>query len=111
MKWILLIVKNLLRNKKRTLLTMGSVALALFIFTLLQTVVSALAMDVALGTGETKLGVIERYSGPRHQLPEGYWGQLQQFDGVTSVTPTNFAIVTVGMESNYFVAILVDPVT
>lgn len=111
MKWILLIVKNLFRNKKRTLLTMGAVALALFIFTVLQTVNSALAMDIALGTGETKLGVIERYSGPRRQLPENYWGQLQQFDGVTSVTPTNFAIVTVGMESNYFVAILVDPDT
>lgn len=109
MKWVILIFKNLFRNKKRTLLTMGAVALALFLFTLLQTVVAALALNVAHGPGETKLGVIERYSGPRRQLPKNYMGRLGQFEGVVSVTPTNFDVVRVGTQSDYFVAILVDP--
>lgn len=111
MKWVHVIAKNLLRNKRRTFLTMGAVALALFIFTMLQTILTALEFQVSRGAGETRLGVIEKYSGPRRQLPLNYWSQLQRFDGVVSVTPTGFSIVSVGWADVYYVALLVDPVT
>lgn len=109
MKWLLYIGKNLLRNKKRTLLTMGAVALALFIFTMLQTILTAMEFQVSRGPAETRLGVIEKYAGPRRQLPENYWPQLQRFEGVVAVTPTNFSVVSVGRSEVYYIGLLVDP--
>lgn len=109
MKWLLFIGKNLLRNKKRTFLTMGAVALALFIFTMLQTILTAMEFQVSKGPAETRLGVIEKYAGPRRQLPENYWSQLQRFEGVASVTPTNFSIFSVGRSEVYYIGLLVDP--
>lgn len=109
MKWLHVIVKNLLRNKRRTLLTMAAVVLALFIFTMLQTIITALEFRLSSGNSETRLGLIERYGGPRTQLPESYWRQLERFDHVTAATPTGYTIVSVGWAESYYVAILVDP--
>lgn len=109
MKWVIFISKNLVRNKRRTLLTMGAVALALFIFTMLQTILSAMEFQVSRGAGETRLGVIEKYAGPRRQLPQSYGTQLERFEGVTGVTPTNFSIVSVGDGNVYYITLLVDP--
>ncbi|SMO49147.1 ABC transporter permease [Fodinibius sediminis] len=109
MKWLILIGKNLLRNKKRTFLTMGAVALALFIFTMLQSVLTAMEFQVARGAGETRVGVIEKYSGPRRSLPEGYWSQLERFEGVRSVTPTSFDILGMKRATTYYIGLLVDP--
>ena len=111
MKWILLIGKNLIRNKKRTLLTLAAVALALFIFTMLQTILSAMEFQVSRGPGETRLGVIEKYAGPRRSLPATYQPQLQRFEGVVAVTPTNFDILSVGRSEVYYIALLVNPET
>lgn len=111
MKWLFFIGKNLFRNKKRTLLTMGAVALALFIFTMLQTILTAMEFQVSRGAGETRLGVIEKQAGPRRQLPENYGSQLRRFDGVIAVTPTNFSVLSVGRSEVYYIGLLVDPGT
>ncbi len=110
MKWLSLIFTTLLRNRRRTLLTMGAVALALFIFTTLQTILAALSLQVASGLGETRLGVIEKYGGPRKQLPESYWAQLARFDHVTAVTPMDFTVVSVERGAGvYYIAFAIDP--
>ncbi|HYW35232.1 MAG TPA: ABC transporter permease, partial [Balneolaceae bacterium] len=111
MKWLSFIFKNLFRNKKQTFLTMSAIALALFIFTMLQSILSAMKIQFTHGAGETRLGVIEKYAGPRRQLPESYWNQLEKFEGVTAVTPTSFTVVSAGKTDVYYVAILVDPET
>jgi len=90
---------------------MSAIALALFIFAMLQSILSALEIQVSQGTGETRLGVIEKFSGPRRQLPESYWRQLQKFNGVRSVTPMSFTVVSAGRSDVYYVALLVDPPT
>lgn len=90
---------------------MGAVALALFIFTMLQTILTAMEFQVSRGAGETRLGVIERQAGPRRQLPENYWTQLQRFEGVIAVTPTNFSILSVPRSDVFYIGLLVDPET
>ena len=90
---------------------MSAIALALFIFTMLQSILSAMKIQFTHGAGETRLGVIEKYAGPRRQLPESYWNQLEKFEGVTAVTPTSFTVVSAGKTDVYYVAILVDPET
>lgn len=88
---------------------MGAVALALFIFTMLQSILTAMEFQVSRGAGETRVGVIERYSGPRRSLPESYWSQLERFEGVRSVTPTSFDILGTGRGASFYIGLLVDP--
>ncbi|HET6566706.1 MAG TPA: ABC transporter permease [Rhodothermales bacterium] len=110
MKWIALALKNLLRNPRRTLLTMGAVTLALFIFTTLQTVLSAIQMQQGGGMGEVRLAVIEKYGGPRTELPVSYGARLGRFEHVIGVTPLNFTIVTAGGTSGpFYITFAVDP--
>lgn len=111
MKWFHIILKNLFRNRRRTFLTMVAVALALFIFTMLQTIITALEISVARGPGETRVAVIEKSSGPRTQLPISYWRRLRRFDHVTASTPMGYTITSVGWAEEYYIALLVDPET
>jgi|GEM_PF-3354637 len=111
MKWFHVILKNLFRNRRRTILTMAAVALALFIFTMLQTIMTALDISVAKGPGETRVAVIEKYGGPRTQLPISYWRRLVRFDHVISATPMGYTVTSVGWGDEYYVALLVDPET
>jgi putative ABC transport system permease protein len=90
---------------------MGAIALALFIFTMMQTILTAMEVKVYSGPGETRLGVIEKYGGPRNQLPYSYWRQLNRFKHVTASTPMGFAVISVGWTDVYYISILVDPET
>jgi len=90
---------------------MAAVALALFIFTMLQTIITALEISVAKGPGETRVAVIEKMSGPRTQLPISYWRRLRRFDHVVASTPMGYTIASVGWIDEYYVALLVDPET
>lgn len=90
---------------------MAAVMLALFIFTMLQTIVTALEIRVSRGPGETRLGVIEKFGGPRNQLPYNYWRQLKRFNHVTATTLMGYTILSVGITDVYYIALLVDPET
>lgn len=111
MKWLHVILKNLFRNRHRTILTMIAVTLALFIFTMLQTIITALEIRVSKGPGETRLGVIEKYGGPRTQLPYSYWRQLNRFKHVKACTIMGYTVVSAGWTDVYYIARLVDPET
>jgi putative ABC transport system permease protein len=85
---IRLVWRNLLRNKLRTLLTVGSVAVALFVLTLLGSVLQAMT-DVEDPTGASRLIVRNRIS-LTFQLPEAYGARLASIPHVVAVSPQDW---------------------
>jgi putative ABC transport system permease protein len=81
---IRLVVANLLRRKVRTALTMGSFAVALFLFALLAIVRGALQQGVHIA-GADRLVVVNRGS-IIQPLPLAYRDRLAQIPGVSQVT-------------------------
>lgn len=83
-----LVRANLARNKTRTALTVASVVVAFFLFGLLRSVITSLDASADLGS-EARL-VVSSASGITFVLPEAYANRLSGFDGVSSVTWSNW---------------------
>jgi len=107
MRFLPLVVRNLLRKKMRTLLTVGSFAAALFLFGLLATFGRALSQGVDVA-GADRLVVRNRVS-LIMPLPHSYGGQMERMDGVRDVT---WAVWFGGVyqdERNFFAQFAIDP--
>lgn len=85
---IRLVWRNLLRNKVRTTLTIGSVVVALFVLTLLGSVLQAMT-DVEDPTGASRLIARNRIS-LTFQLPEAYGQRLASIPHVVAVSPQDW---------------------
>ena len=83
-----LIRANAFRNKKRTLLTIGSVAVAFFLFGTLRSVITTL--DAAAEVGSEARLVVSNASGITFLMPEAHANRLGAVDGVRSVTWSNW---------------------
>lgn len=83
-----LIRANAFRNKKRTILTVGSVAVAFFLFGALRSVITTL--DAAAEVGSEARMVVSNASGITFVMPEAHAGRLLTVDGVQSVTWSNW---------------------
>jgi putative ABC transport system permease protein len=83
-----LIRANLFRNKKRTVLTVLSVAVAFFLFGTLQSVLTTLQAAAEVGS-ESRL-VTSSASGITFVLPEAHANRLAAVDGVRSVSWANW---------------------
>lgn len=83
-----LVFANLLRNKKRTLLTAGSVMVAFFLYGTLRSVLTTL--DAATDVGSEARLVTSNASGITFLLPEAHVARLQAVKGVASVTWANW---------------------
>lgn len=106
-----LIWRNLLRNKRRTLLTVASVALALFLLTLLGSMLDALT-----NTGDTSSArrlVARNAISLTFALPEAYWQRLATVDHVEAVTPLNWfqGVYKDTRPENFFPRFTSDPDT
>jgi putative ABC transport system permease protein len=88
MKFFPLLLANLGRHKRRTILTVLSVALAMFLFASLRTVVTTLQKTGEFG-GANRL-VSMSSSGFMVQLPVSYANRLQAVPGVEKVTWANW---------------------
>ena len=88
MKFFHLVLANLGRHKRRTFLTIASVALALFLFASLQTVVTTVERASQFG-GARRL-VMTNASGFILPLPLSYANRLSATKGVTNVTWANW---------------------
>ena len=84
MKYLPFIFRNLFRKKTRTVLTVGSIAVALFLFGLLVTIERALnaGVDVA---GADRL-IVRNKTSLIMPLPQAYQERLRQMDHVTEAT-------------------------
>ena len=88
MKFFPLLQANLFRSKKRTFLTVASVAMALFLFASLRTVVTTLANNSQFGSARRL--VVTNRTGFVIPLPVAYANRIQALEGVESVTWANW---------------------
>ncbi len=96
MKYMRLIWANLLRRKTRTVLTVLSVAVALFLFAALRSVLTAFAAAGEVGS-EARL-VTRSAIGITFPLPQAYAQRISALDGVREVS-----------WANWFGGVYVDP--
>jgi putative ABC transport system permease protein len=106
-KFSSLIFANLFRKKIRLMLTVGSFAVALFLFAFLAVVRNAFSRgaDVA---GADRLVVIDRVS-IINLIPLKYRDQILQIPGVKSITHNNWFGGVYQDEKNFFPQFVIDP--
>jgi putative ABC transport system permease protein len=106
-KFSSLIFANLLRKKIRLVLTVGSFAVALFLFAFLAVVQNAFnrGADVA---GADRLVVIDRVS-IINLIPLKYRDEILQIPGVKSITHNNWFGGVYQDEKNFFPQFVIDP--
>src|SRR3954452_19003107 len=107
MKYFPLVLANLGRHKKRTVLTIASVALALFLFASLQTVVTTLRAASAFGSARRL--VTTNSTGMVFTLPIAYANRLQAVKGVEAVTWANWFGGKYGDGKRFFAQFAVEP--
>lgn len=108
---IKLIRRNLLRNKRRTFLTMASLAMALFILSLLGVVNDA--MSFADESAIPDRLVVRNAISLTFPLPEAYEQRLRTIDNVVAVTPQNWfqGVYRDQRPENFFPRFTIDPET
>ena len=107
MRFSRLILANLFRKKVRLLLTVGSFAIALFLFTFLAVVRSAFSRNTELA-GADRLVVINRV-GLINTMPLAYGDKIRQIQGVRFVTHNNWFGGVYQDEKNFFPQFVIDP--
>lgn len=106
MKYLGLLLANLRRKKTRTVLTVGSFAVALFLFGLLAAIHFAFYQGIEVA-GADRLVVINRVS-IIQPLPLSYRDRLLQLPGVKAVTSANWFGGVYQDERNFFPQFAVD---
>jgi len=109
MKYSALLISNLFRKKIRTVLTIGSFAVALFLFGLLAVVHGAFNQGVEVA-GADRLVVINKVS-IIQPLPISYKERLLRIPGVKAVTHANWFGGVYQDERNFFAQMAVDDET
>ena len=107
MKFLPLVLANLGRHKRRTILTIASVALALFLFASLQTVVTTIAAAASFGSARRLVST--NATGIVFTLPIAYANRLQAVPGVQSVTWANWFGGRYGDGKQFFATFAIDP--
>ena len=107
MKFLHLVLANLGRHKRRTILTTASVALALFLFASLRTVVTTL--DAAARFGSVRRLVSTNATGIVFPLPLSYANKLRGVPGVEAVSWANWFGGRYGDNKRFFAQFAVDP--
>jgi len=107
MKFFPLVLANLRRHTLRTILTIISVALALFLFASLQTVTTTIANGANFGSA--KRLVTLNATGLTFTLPISYANRMQAVHGVEGVTWANWFGGKYGDGKTFFATFAVDP--
>ncbi len=106
MKYARLVWINLLRNKLRTVLTVLSVGVALFLFSTLRSVITALDSATEVGS-EARLMTLSA-TGITFLLPQAHYNRLNAMEGVRSVSWANWFGAIYIDQSNFFAQFAVD---
>jgi putative ABC transport system permease protein len=107
MKFGRIIWANLVRKKARLLLTIGSFAIALFLFSFLAVVRDAFGRGADIASAD-RLVVINRTS-IINLIPLSYRDKIQRIPGVKNVTHYNWFGGTYIEEKNFFPQFVMDP--
>src|SRR6266700_6025 len=107
MKFSRLILANLFRKKIRLILTVGSFAIALVLFTFLAVVKSAFSRGTEIA-GADRLIVVSRI-GLMQLMPISYRDKILAIPGVKVVTHNNWFGGVYQDEKNFFPQFVIDP--
>lgn len=83
---IQLIWRNLWRNRRRTLLTLGSMAIPFFLLMMIQTAIDAMERWRTWSDGNLRFAVYHK-TGLSVELPDSYMAKLAKVPGAVAVTP------------------------
>jgi putative ABC transport system permease protein len=89
MKYAMLVLKNLLRSKRRTILTILSIGISLFIFSALTSLPSFADNMLANNTSSLRIGA-QTKMGLDYPLPESYRSKIAIIPHVVAVEPAIF---------------------
>jgi len=106
MKYLPLILGNLLRHKRRSILTTLSVAIALFLYASLRSVSTTL--DSATEAGSTSRMVVRNATGIVFPLPKSYINRLEAVPGVSRVSYANWFGAWYRSEREFFANFAVE---
>jgi putative ABC transport system permease protein len=108
MKYIHLILKNLFRNKRRTILTALSIAVCLFLFSALFTLPRCI--DQMLSSSASSLRLVCRSrSGHGYPLPEAYGRRIAALPHVEAVDAWNWFGGVYHLPADQFPNLAIDP--
>ncbi len=107
MKFAPLIIANFFRKKLRTTLTIGSFAVAMFLFGILVVIRGAFSQGVDVA-GVDRLDVINKVS-IIQPLPYSYRDQILRIPGVKAITYDNWVVGVYQDEKNFFPQFAIDP--
>lgn len=112
MKYLRLIIKNIGRNKRRTVLTVLSVAVSVFLLATMQAVIAALGGIGQLTGGEYRV-IVRRNTSIADSMPEAYRQKIEQIPGVVATCPSNWfgGIYKEDKPQYMFAQFFVDPKT
>ncbi len=113
MTFMPLILKNVRRNRRRTILTIGGVAVSISVFTFLFVVIDTMNRTVERGGSELLLWVVDRYQAQHilSKIPEAYVAQIKAVPGVRVVSPVMFSMARYRTEQELVLIMGVDPAT
>ncbi len=107
MKYLRLLLNNVLRNKRRTFLTLSSIAVSLFLITTLLTVLHE--MENPLTTPESALRLLTRHRvSLANILPMSYRGKIARVEGVEAVVGSMWFGGVYKDPKNFFAQFAVD---
>ncbi|MEZ5337119.1 MAG: ABC transporter permease [bacterium] len=104
-------LRTLLSGGLRSLLTIGSVAVCVFVFSLLLSLDEGVSAMLERSSDAGVLIVFEKYKAcpPYSRLPVGYAAQIAAIEGVSAVTPVRFLLSDCGTTTNLIAVHGIEP--
>jgi putative ABC transport system permease protein len=110
MKYVALVLKNLLRSKRRTILTIFSIAVSLFIFSALVSLPTVANQVLADSASSVRIACHNK-AGLTYSMPEAYKQRIAATPHVVTVTPESWFGGVYHEVSDQFPNLAVDPDT
>ncbi|MHC4981081.1 MAG: ABC transporter permease [Planctomycetota bacterium] len=94
LRFLPLVVKQVVRHRVRTLLTVSGIAIAMFLFSAVQAMERGVTQATRVTAGETTLVVYrkDRFCPATSVLPQDYQARIERIDGVVSVLPVKIVV-------------------
>jgi putative ABC transport system permease protein len=108
MKYAMLVLKNLMRSKRRTALTIISIAVSLFIFSALVSL-PTVANEILADTASSVRVAVHNEAGLTYALPEAYKTRIATIPHVVAVVPQSWFGGILHEVSDAFPNLAVDP--
>src|SRR5262245_9429512 len=108
MKFLPFVLRNAFRNKRRTILTILSISMSLFLISTLRTLLDSLE-NPTMTPESAKRVVVRHQTSLGNPMPIAHRARIQQVPGVEYVSPTQWFGGIYKDPANFFAQFAVDP--